>query len=270
LNDLSKPKITQTFNSNIRRRSAMLSKHRLSIPAISFLSIGYAIATMQSIRAEDKIATVSSIKKAPYSKVFYTGSIYAVRDRDYKLSEPKIGVSTLWSENTANGNLSLGVRYCVPDNALTGSLAKLALLDKHRSLVTIDHPIKATPIYQKAVRNVAAVPDFGFWGPGTYWGNDGFWDDFNDPFWSGIDNPAWSYNAPRPAITCNAGSSRFDIAPLTNDIARLPTQTLQMNLIFSNGSASQWKLRKKTVQALKALLAIRQTLPNSVQTPSAK
>ena len=52
-----------------------------------------------AIQAEDTITTASSIKNAPYSRVFQTGSIYAVRDHDFRGSEPTLGVSTLWSKN---------------------------------------------------------------------------------------------------------------------------------------------------------------------------
>jgi hypothetical protein len=241
----------------------MLSNHKWAIYAINSLIICGTVAISQSVQAENTIATVSSIKQAPYSQVFRTGSIYAVRDHDYKGSEPKLGVSTLWSENPASRNLSLGVRYCVPSDALIGStasLSKLVLLNNNQPLVTIDQPIQSTPSYQRVVQNATIVPGFGFWDPDTYWGNDGFWD--------GIDQPFWSDAATLPSVTCSAGSSRFNIAPLAGAIAQLPNQTLQMKLIFSNGKTSDWRLGQKTVQALKDLLTVRQTSMNSSQTPS--
>ncbi|MFB2895859.1 hypothetical protein ACE1CI_23365 [Aerosakkonemataceae cyanobacterium BLCC-F50] len=241
----------------------MLSNQKWAVYAIGSLIIGCTIAPFQLAQAKDEIATVSSIKKAPYSQVFYTGSIYAVRDHDYKGSEPKIGVSTLWSKNSANGNLSLRVRYCVPSGALIGStasLSKLVLLSNNQSLVTIAQPVQTTPSYQRVIQNATAVPGLGFWDSDTYWGNDAFWD--------GIDEPFWSDAATLPSVTCSAGSSQFNIDPLANTIAQLPDQTLQMKLIFSNGETSDWKLGQKTVQALKDLLAVGQTSMNSSQTPS--
>jgi hypothetical protein len=243
----------------------MLSEYERGIPAISSLIICYSIAVIPAVRAEDKIVTASSIKQAPYSQVFSTGSIYAVRDHDFRGSEPKIGVSTLWSKNPADGNLSLRVRYCVPESVMvdsSASLTKLVLLNNNQPLVTIDQPIKATPSYQRVVQSATVVPGLGFWEPDTYWGDDAFWD--------GIDNPFWADSTELPSVSCNAGSSRFNIAPLASAIGQLPPQTLQMKLIFSNGATSQWKLGQKTVQALKNLLAVRQTSLNSSQIPTTK
>jgi hypothetical protein len=101
-----------------------------------------------------------------------------------------------------------------------------------------------------------------FWEPDDYWDNDAFWD--------GIDAPFWVDSTDLPSASCNAGSSQFNIAPLANAIGQLPPQTLEMKLIFSNGVTSQWKLGQKTVQALKSLLAVRQTPLNSSQSPLTK
>jgi hypothetical protein len=240
----------------------MLSKYRWVILAIIPLAVCYAITAIQPVKAEDAIATVTSIDHAPYSKVFYSGSIYAVRDHDYEGSDPAIGVSTLWSNNPADGNLSLGVRYCVPKSDLVGvntSLTKLVLLDNNQSLVTVDQPIKITPSYQRVVQDSSIISEPGFWGPATYWDNDAFWDGFDDSF---------GYSTVLPAVLCSAGSSQFNITPLASTIDQLPAQTLQMSLIFSNGATSQWKLGHRTVQALKALLTVHQTSSDASQTPA--
>jgi hypothetical protein len=63
--------------------------------------------------------------------------------------------------------------------------------------------------------------------------------------------------------------SRFDISQLTDQIAQLPNKTLQVQLLFSNGETKNWQLGGGTVQALKDLLAIRQTLMTSPTKPSA-
>jgi hypothetical protein len=236
----------------------MLSKYKWGIPAISALTICCAITMPQLVRSQDKIVTATSIQKAPYQKVFYTGSVYAVRDHNYKLSEPRIGVSTLWSKNPANGRLSLGVRYCVQDDTLadsTASLTKVQLLDQNQPLMTIDRPIKVIPSYERIVRDPNTAAELGFWEPFSFWNGDDFWGGVDDSFWNS--NPAWNNTTSFPDVTCSAGSGRFSIAPLTDTIAQLPSQTLQMKLFFSNGASSQWKLEKKTVQALKTLLSIR-------------
>lgn len=56
-----------------------------------------------------------------------------------------------------------------------------------------------------------------------------------------------------PAIDCSAGTTRFDLAPVLDKIAALPNRTLQVQLLFSNGSVQNWQLGGKTVQALKSL-----------------
>jgi hypothetical protein len=242
----------------------MLNKQKWGISAISALTIYCAVTMPQIVQAEDRIVTATSIRKAPYQQVFYTGSIYAVRDHNYKLSEPKIGVSTLWSKNPANGSLSLGVRYCVQDDTLadsTASLTKVLLLAQNQPLITIARPIKVTPSYERIVRDPNTSAELGFWEPFSFWNGDDFWGGIDDAFWNG--NPAWNDTTSFPDVTCSAGSSRFSIAPLADTIAQLPSQTLQMKLIFSNGASSQWKLEKKTVQALKTLLSIRQTSLNN-------
>jgi hypothetical protein len=144
----------------------------------------------------------------------------------------------------------------------SASRTKLVLLNNNQPLITIDQPTKANPSYQRVVQSATVVPGLGFWDPDTYWGNDAFWD--------GIDDPFWADAATFPSVSCNAGSSRFNIAPLASAIDQLPPQTLQMKLVFSNGATSQWKLGQKTVQALKNLLAVRQTSSNGSEAPAAK
>ncbi|MBD2100329.1 hypothetical protein [Leptolyngbya sp. FACHB-261] len=62
-----------------------------------------------------------------------------------------------------------------------------------------------------------------------------------------------------PAAICSIGSSRFDISQLTGAISQLPARTLQVKLIFSNGTTSQWGLGHETVQALENLITLRHT-----------
>ncbi|OKH43736.1 hypothetical protein NIES2101_29785 [Calothrix sp. HK-06] len=210
-----------------------------------------SITTPQSTVAENAIATASSIDKAPYSKVFTTGTVYAVRDHDFEGSEPSIGVSTFWVKKPADKQFLLGVRYCIPENSLIDSdatLTSMMLLKDNKPLVTFEQPIKVTPAHQRVIQTSIVGSAYGFWEPGTYWYNDGFYDDFGNPFWSS--------GAALPSVTCSAGSGRFNIASFTNTISQLTSETLQMKLTFSNGAISQWRLGKKTVQALKELITI--------------
>lgn len=240
----------------------MLSKSKWAVYAIASLSVCSTLTIAQSIRAENTITTVTSINNAPYSQVFYTGSVYAVRDHDFKGSEPKIGVSTLWSKNPVNNELSLSVRYCLPVTSLVGlnaSLTKLVLLNNNQPLVTIEQPVKAIPSYQRVVQSASVEPELGFWDSNPYWGDDAFWD--------GIPTPFLSEAITIPPLNCIAGSSRFDLTPLTSALTQLPDQTLQITLIFSNDTSSQWQLGQKTVQALKEMLAVRGTPANPSQSP---
>ncbi len=242
----------------------MLSQSRWAIHAIASLSVsvGCALATPQSLRADNTITTVTSINNAPYSQLFYTGSVYAVRDHDFEGSEPKIGVSTLWIKNPVNNELSLRVRYCLPATSSVGLnalLTKLVLLNNNQPLVTIEQPVKAIPSYQRVVQSASVVPGVGFWDSNTDWGDDDFWD--------GISAPFWSEAMTIPPLNCIAGSSRFDLTPLASAIAQLPSQTLQMKLIFSNDTSSQWRLGQKTVQSLKEMLAVSGTPDNPSQSP---
>ncbi len=66
----------------------MLNKQGLVTYAIGAVTVCSVIATSQPARSEDEIVTATSINQAPYSQVFRTGSVYAVRKHDYKGSEP--------------------------------------------------------------------------------------------------------------------------------------------------------------------------------------
>ncbi len=198
--------------------------------------------------------TAISIKQAPYSQVFFTGSIYAVKDKDYESSEPSVGFFSLWSKNPTNNRLQVAVQYCLPTHALAGSgahLTGMTLLDKKQPLVTINQGVRENTAQLRLVKPGYYIPFY-----------DSFYaieDPFDDPF----RNPLERDLDYIPAVTCSAGSNKFDLTKLAGALAQLPNQTLQVKLVFSNGQIQNWHLGKGTVQAIKDLLAIRQTLSNS-------
>ncbi|MBW4540423.1 MAG: hypothetical protein KME43_14950 [Myxacorys chilensis ATA2-1-KO14] len=197
-------------------------------------------------------STATSIQQAPYSQVFYTGSVYAVKDRDYKASNPKLGFFSVWSKNPANNDLRVSVHYCLKDQALSESgsdLTRMKLLNNRQSLLTINQVIAEKPVYEKEIS------------PGYYeQPNFEAFDWFDDPFsWDlpydgDFDSFAPVYSSP---AFCNAGFTQFEISSLKNEIAQLPNQTLQVQLSFSNGETQTWQLGQGTVQALKKLATIR-------------
>ena len=99
--------------------------------------------------------------------------------------------------------------------------------------------------------------------PKPLYGYHGFGDPFDDQFLNPLDENVDPYGIRLPTVTCNAGSNQFDLTKLASAIAQLPNRTLQVKLVFSNGEIQNWHLGKATVQAIKNLLAIRQTLMNS-------
>lgn len=226
------------------------------------------------VQAVEIPTTATPINRAPYSKVFFTGSAYAVKDHDFKGDDPSIGFSTVWIENPTKDLFHVGVRYCLPNDSLADSgtsLSSVVLLNKNQPLLKIDQLIKATSVQQKVLSPGYFTTGLGdpFWdndvfynGVDPFWGD---WDDFDGPVGFGA-----AYVPPTayvPANTCSAGSSRFDISQLAGAIAQLPPQTLQVKLVFSNGETSQWRLGDRTVKALKELLTLRQTQTNPAKPP---
>jgi hypothetical protein len=198
--------------------------------------------------AVDIPTTTTSIKKAPFSKVFFTGSDYAVKDKDYKSSEPSIGFFSLWSKNPTNKRLQVAVQYCLPAHPLSESrphLSAMTILDNNQPIVTINQGVGENRAQLRVVQP-------GYYTPPLYpsfYGED----PFDDPFWKPLERE-FDYV---PAVTCSAGSNRFDLTKIAGAIAQLPNRTLQVKLVFSNGEIQNWHLGKKTVQAIKDLLTIR-------------
>ena len=238
----------------------LLKRRFLNTAVVSCLVSFATVVVLQShpSYAVDIPTTTTSIKKAPFSQVFFTGSVYAVKDKDYESSEPFIGFFSFWSENPTNNHLLVSVRYCLPADSLTEAntgLTAIALLQNNHPLVTINQSVAENPARLILVR------------PGYYSPSHGFGDPFDDQFLNPLDeNLDYNLGGIRiPTVTCNAGSNKFDLTKLAGAIAQLPNRTLQVKLMFSDGKSQNWHLGKATVQAIKDLVVIHQRLMNSPQ-----
>jgi len=246
-----------TFFNNICNICSQLLRQRLrgTAGASCLVVFGTAVALQSNpSSAGDIPLTATSSKNAPFSQVFFTGSVYAVKDKDYKSSEPSIGFFSLWSENPTDKQLLVAVQYCLSAHSLTESNAHLTamiLLDNNQPLLTINQSIRENAARLRLVQ------------PRHYSPSHGIGDPFDDQFLNPLDEELDYGSGLRiPAVTCSAGSNIFDFTKLAGAIAQLPNRTLQVKLVFSNGEVQNWHLGKKTVQAIKDLLAIRQTPKN--------
>ncbi|KAF3889542.1 MULTISPECIES: hypothetical protein [Nostocales] len=215
---------------------------KLIITSSLFLSCSLALGPRLTIAAEVPVQA-TSFAKAPYSKLFTTGSVYAVKDKDFTSGDSSVGVFTLWSKNPINNDIQVTINYALHDKYIANPSAYLTgitLMDNNQPLLTINQLVKADSAHTKITR------------PGYYESFDALW---ADNFW---DNPFWGDEDPVyiPPSTASGGFSQFDISQLSNDIAQLPNHNLQMRLMFNNGEIQTWHLGKRTVEALKDLVAI--------------
>lgn len=195
---------------------------------------------------------LSQIRKAPFSKMFTVGSLYAVKDKDFRASENRIGFFSLWGDVPSRNLLQVAVQYCFDNQEIATSKAYLAEMiimddDKDRPLVRIDKGINAVVAQVETVEPKEYVP----------YVTSPFYDPFWDPFWGGF---AYSSATYLPPVQCSFGRSRFDLSPVKNVIARLPNKNLKVQLLFSNGISQNWHLGSKTVEELKKLPTIKQSL----------
>lgn len=214
---------------------------------VSILSGGVAttVGLGGAVFAQQTAAEASAaIRGGPFSQLFNVGSVYVVKDKDFDPDQSKIRFGSLWIDHPDTGALEVAVRYCLPamDIAQEGaSLAEMILLDDKNSLVKITKVVSAKPAIETQIQAPQYIPPVlltpydGLWGGGY------------------ITNPA-SYT---PEVDCSAGTTRFDLAPVVSKIASLPDRTLQVQLLFSNGSVQNWQLGSKTVTALKSLPEIK-------------
>ncbi|MBC8123006.1 MAG: hypothetical protein H7Y22_14350 [Gemmatimonadaceae bacterium] len=211
---------------------------------------GGIAATFGSGRAvaQTPAEAAAAVRSGPFSQLFNVGSVYVVKDKDFDPAEPKIRFGSVWIDHPNQGALEVAVRYCVPEADIAqegASLAEMTLLDNQNPLVKITKVVSTSSASETQVRAPQYTPPVviapyitpytGLWGGGY------------------VADPG-SYT---PAIDCSAGATRFDLAPVISKIASLPNRTLQVQLLFSNGSVQNWQLGSKTVQALKSLPEIK-------------
>lgn len=238
--------------------------------AIALLGWGFgALLQPASVRAQSNVErellqevlplgsdVLAAIRKAPYSQLFSVtldngATGYGVKDRDFSAKYNDVGFYSLWGDMPEQNLLQAAVFYCFrnPDLA-DAELEKVILMDGDRPLVTLEQSTIATP-----AQTVEVVPER--YEPIVYS------DPFDDPFWGFIYDRRgrWHYRHIRtihvPAVECSMGASRFDLLPVKEAISQLPEQTLNVQLIFSNGFVENWRLGRKTVQQLQNLPTLR-------------
>ncbi|MEM9120126.1 MAG: hypothetical protein AAGD09_19905 [Cyanobacteria bacterium P01_F01_bin.56] len=196
---------------------------------------------------------LSEIREAPFSELFDIGDgeAYAIKDQDYNPAQPDIGFFSLWGDVPAKEKLGVAVRYCFGDTSLAragAELVEMKLMDGDTELVTIDQVIVSRASYLNEVQpprqsNVHASFYYDPWYDPFYY----------SPFRIGISAAPPTYI---PGVDCSAGAALFDLTPVESAIAALPEQTLQVRLLFSNGSTEYWHLGGGTVSELKSLPTI--------------
>ncbi|XGV94798.1 MAG: hypothetical protein ACAF41_18895 [Leptolyngbya sp. BL-A-14] len=227
----------------------------VSIAIISTSAAFLASIQSAAVYAQDRAKPAIPVSQAPYSQVFFTGTKYAVKDRDYQAGAPSVGVFSLWTKDPTNNSLQVGVRYCLPSDSLSKAgayLTGITLLDNNQSLLTVSREIQKRPAEASVVTE-----------PGNY-GLIAAAYETRNPIFLEVDGPLSapangfdyepSFFANR--VNCSAGASRFDISDLADRIAKLPDYTLQVQLQFSNGTTQTRQLGQKTVHALKDLLTL--------------
>ncbi|BAC90538.1 hypothetical protein [Gloeobacter violaceus] len=210
------------------------------------VAVGTALSMPLAASAQEQsaAAAAAAVRKAPFSKVFTVGKAAFVKDKDYNPSEPNIQFFSLWIDAPAQKAFEVAVRYCVPEQDVSGDqafLAEMVLLDGSRPLVRISRVLDTQRAREKQARPARYNPPVVV--GGLYGG-----------FYGGYVVDPGSYF---PEIKCSAGSTRFDLAALKKQIAGLPNRTLKVQLLFSNGVEQGWQLGGATVQALKQLPGIK-------------
>ncbi|MBD2520732.1 hypothetical protein H6G93_38520 [Nostoc sp. FACHB-973] len=223
---------------------------KIAIASSFFLSFAPALA-FAPVYAAAIPPKLASISQAPYSQLVFTGSVYAVKDKDYNPGNSSIGFFSVWSKNPVNKDLQVGVRYRLQDKYLgepSTYLTGMTIMNHNQPLLTINQVIKEARTKKETLRP-------GYYDP-NYVATDPFWSDpFLYPSFDDFDNGLSFYVPPSHDYT---GFTRFDISRLTGAIAQLPNETLDVQLTFNNGETEHWRLGKNTVQALKQLIAINQ------------
>lgn len=193
-------------------------------------------------------SVLAAIREAPFSEVFTvttaTGeTAYGVKDKDFNPTYELVGLYSLWADVPEQGLLQAAVMYCILDPSLEGTeLAEITLMDGEEALVTLDEKGVATETETLEVAPPQTVTTYA--------------DPFYSPYWrSGFHGfPGGTYvTTYEPAVNCSLGGARFNLLPVQAELAQLPSKTLNVQLLFSNGQTETWRLGQGSVAAIKTL-----------------
>ena len=157
------------------------------------------------------------------------------------------GVYTLWGDIPSEERLILVLIYCVPNLDLTRQgavLEDVTLLQGSDEVLRIDDKLHAS--YSRREQVSAGRHTNAFYDP--YIGRAFSTNPNYNSFYHGS-----TYS---PPAVCSSGLATFDLMPVRDTIAQLPNRTLTLRLTFSNGSVENWRLGRRTVEALKELPTI--------------
>ena len=196
---------------------------------------------------------LAEIREAPFSELFSVANetAFGVKDKDYNPAEPTVGVFSLWADIPQRDRMQMVMKYCVENTSIaraSASLVEVSLLDGEAPLVVIDEVIEAgtAEINQVQPPRTSSV------------GTSFYYDPFYNPYYYSPFSFGLSYSptVQLPAVDCSAGISRFDLMPVRAALAQLPSQTLRMRLLFSDGNTEYWQLGNGTVNAIKEMPSV--------------
>jgi hypothetical protein len=193
-------------------------------------------------------SVLAAIREAPFSQVFAvttaTGDIgYGVKDKDFDPTYNMVGLYSLWADVPDQGLLQTAVMYCILNRSLEGAeLEEITLMDGDTELVTLREKVVATGAREQEVSPAQTVTTYTspFYSP--YWGG-AYYGYYGSSY-------ATTYV---PAVNCSLGGARFNLLPVKAEIAQLPSKTLTVKLLFSDGQTETWRLGQGSVEAIKTL-----------------
>lgn len=192
---------------------------------------------------------LTAIREAPFSELFTVtmedGSTgYGVKDKDFDPSFDGVGFYSLWGKVPDRDVLEVAVFYCfLTPGLMDAELEAVVLMDGDTSLVTLEQEVITTQ-----AQAVEVAPERRETVPSA--------DPFYDPTWGSVyygGHADFGEIVYLPAVNCQVGGGRFDLLPLQNAIAQLPSKTLNVQLRFSNGLIETWRLGQSTVEQIKLL-----------------
>jgi hypothetical protein len=193
-------------------------------------------------------SVLAAIQAAPFSELFSvttaTGEVgYGVKDQDFDPAYDLVGFYSLWADVPEQGLLQAAVMYCILDPDLAGEeLVEISLMADDETLVSLTEQVVATNTQDFEVSPQETVTTYA--------------DPYYSPYWGasyyGLGGSTFTTSYV-PAVDCSLGGARFDLLPVQAAIAQLPTQTLDVALLFSNGQTEMWRLGEGSVAAIKKL-----------------